>query len=54
MEQSSTSKVGSPLASQEISAFYGTWMFITVFKRATTYTYPEPDRSNPHRTFQLS
>jgi hypothetical protein len=29
-------------------AFYGTPRLITVFTRATTGPYPEPDESSPH------
>lgn len=33
---------------KKLSAFYGIWRFITVFRKAATGRYSEPDESNPH------
>jgi hypothetical protein len=48
MEQSPSWEADSYSEGQEISPFYVTRMFITVFTRARNWSYPGLDESNPH------
>jgi hypothetical protein len=36
------------ISSKEVSAIYGNRSFITMFKKTTTGSYPDPDESSAH------